>query len=89
MSSSYSSNEKVPERMAVPQMEGFHPQFPSLPTLIDGRVVAHIPPKNQLMEPKKIPYVMPVYEPGTPSWSSCEYSSTPGILNIEQDVIYP
>ena len=70
-------------------MEGHHPQFLNLPTLIDGRVVACVPPKNQFREPKKIPYIVPVYEPGTPSWSTYEYSSTPSILSIEEDVIYP
>ncbi|KAJ8439000.1 hypothetical protein Cgig2_012996 [Carnegiea gigantea] len=86
MSSSCSSSGKVPERSAGPQVEGLHPQFPSHLTLIDGRVVVHIPPKNQSREPKKIPYVVPIFEPRTPSWSSCEYSSTPSILNIEKDV---
>jgi len=69
-------------------MEGLHPQFPSLPTLINGRVVKHVPSKNQFRESKTIPYVMPIYELGTPSWSSCEYSSTPSILSIEEEVIY-
>ncbi|KAJ8420701.1 hypothetical protein Cgig2_012719 [Carnegiea gigantea] len=47
------------------------------------------PPKNQFRELKKIPYTVPIFEPGIPSWSSCEYSSTPSILNIEEEVSYP
>ncbi|KAJ8424705.1 hypothetical protein Cgig2_025454 [Carnegiea gigantea] len=88
MSLSCSSGGKIPERSADRQTEGCHPQFPSLPALIDGRLVAYIPPKNQFRELKKIPYVVPLYEPGTPSWFSCEYSSTPSVLSIEQDIIY-
>ncbi|KAJ8424845.1 hypothetical protein Cgig2_030072 [Carnegiea gigantea] len=78
----------VPEGLVGPQMVGRHPQFPSLPALIDGEMVAHILPKNQFRKPKKIPYTVPIFKPGTPSWSSCEYSSTPSILNIEEDVVY-
>jgi len=52
-------------------------------------VVAHISPKNQFREPKKIPYAVPIYEPDTPSWSSCEYSFTPSILSIKEEVVYP
>ncbi|KAJ8422577.1 hypothetical protein Cgig2_027658 [Carnegiea gigantea] len=89
MSSCCSSSGNVPRRSASPQMEGCHPQFPSLPTLIDGRVVAHIPPNNQFREPKKIPYDVLIYKPDTPSWSSYEYSFTPNILSIEEDVVYP
>jgi len=70
-------------------MVGHHPQVPSLSALIDGRVVVHIPPKNQFKEPKKIPYAVPIFGPSTPSWSSCEYSSTPNILGIEEEVSYP
>ena len=40
-------------------------------------------------EYKKISYVMPIYEFGPPFWSSCEYSSTPSILRIEEEVVYP
>jgi len=29
---------------------------------------------------------MPLFEAGTPSWYSCEYSSTPSILNPEVEV---
>ena len=79
----------VPEGPAGPRMEGRHPQFPNLPALIDGRVIACIPLNNQFRELKKIPYVVPVYEPGTPSWSSRDYSSTPSILSIEEEVVYP
>ena len=32
---------------------------------------------------------MSIYEPGTPSWSSSEYSSTPSILSIKEEVVYP
>ena len=76
MPSSCPSSENLPERSASPQMEGRHPQVPSLLAFIDHCVVAHIPPKNQFSEPKKIPYALPIYESGIPSWSSCEYSST-------------
>lgn len=69
-------------------MEG-HPQFPNLSALIDGQVVTHTLPKNQFGEPKKIPYVVLIYEPSTPSWSSYKYSSTPSILSVEEEVIYP
>jgi len=69
-------------------MEGRHPQFPSLPALIDGWVVACIPLKNQLREPKKISHAVLIYEPDTPLWSSCEYSSSPSILSIEEEVVY-
>jgi len=30
-----------------------------------------------------------IFEPDTPSWSNCEHCSTPSILNIEEDVVYP
>jgi len=30
-----------------------------------------------------------IFELDTPSWSSYEYSSTPSILSIEEDVVYP
>jgi len=89
MSSSYSPSGNVPERSAGPQMEGRHPQFPSLPVVINGWVVAHVPPKSQFKEPKKIPYAVPIYELSTPSWSSYEYSSTPSILSIAGEVVYP
>jgi len=69
-------------------MEGCHPQFPHLLALIDGQVVACVPPKNQSREHKKNPYDVPVYEPITP-WSNCMYSSTPSILSIEEEVVYP
>ena len=52
-------------------------------------MVACIPPKNQVREPKKIPYVVPIYELGMPPCSSCEYSSTPSILGIEEEVVHP
>jgi len=32
---------------------------------------------------------MPIFGPGTPSWSSCEYSSTPSMFSIEEEVLYP
>jgi len=32
---------------------------------------------------------MPIYEPSTLSWSSCEYSSTHRILSIEKELVYP
>jgi len=89
MSSSCSSIGDVPEWLAGPEMEGRHPKFLSLLALIDGWVVVHIPPKNQLREPKKIPYAVPILVLGIPSWSSCEYSSTPSILSIEEDVVSP
>ncbi|KAJ8432914.1 hypothetical protein Cgig2_004588 [Carnegiea gigantea] len=40
-------------------------------------------------EPKKIPDVVPLFEPGTPSWSHCEYSSSPSVLSPEVEVTYP
>ncbi|KAJ8423713.1 hypothetical protein Cgig2_016464 [Carnegiea gigantea] len=83
------SNGSVPKRLIDPQTEGHRPQFPSLLALIDGRVVAHVPSKNQFKEPKKILYAVLIHEPGTPSWSSYEYSSTPSILSIKEDVVYP
>ncbi|KAJ8438700.1 hypothetical protein Cgig2_011883 [Carnegiea gigantea] len=43
----------------------------------------------QFRKPKKIPYAVLIFEPSTPSWSSCEYSSTPSILSIEKEVSYP
>jgi len=52
-------------------------------------VVAHVPLKNQFRESKKIPYAVLISEPDTPSWSSCEYSSTPSILSIEEEVSCP
>jgi len=70
-------------------VEGRHSQFLSLLALIDGRVVAQIPPKNHFREPKKSPYVVLIFELGTPSSSSCEYSSTRRICSIEEDVVYP
>jgi len=70
-------------------VEGRHPQFPSLLALIDGRVVTHVPQKNQFREPKKILYVVPLCEPDTPSWSSCGDSSIPSTLTIEEEVVYP
>ena len=79
----------VPEGLTGPGVEGRHPQFPGLPAFIDGRVVAGIPRKNKCREPKKIPYAVPLFEPGTPSWSSCEYSSTPSVLSPEVEVTYP
>jgi len=51
-------------------------------------VVTHIPLKNQFREPKKIPYAMLIYKPGTPSWPSCEYSSSTSILSSEEEVVY-
>ncbi|KAJ8429329.1 hypothetical protein Cgig2_026559 [Carnegiea gigantea] len=89
MSSSCSSSGDVPEGLVGPQVEGRHPQFSNLPAFIDGRVVAGIPEKNRYREPKKIPYDVPLFEPGTPSWSSCKYFSTPSILNPEVEVTYP
>ncbi|KAJ8442187.1 hypothetical protein Cgig2_005127 [Carnegiea gigantea] len=89
MSSSCSSSGDVLEGQAGPQVEGRHPQFSNLPTLIDGRVLAEVPRKNKYKEPKKIPYVVPIFEPGTPSWSSYEYSSTPSNLSPEVEVTYP
>ncbi|KAJ8421004.1 hypothetical protein Cgig2_021763 [Carnegiea gigantea] len=78
----------VPEEQVGPQRMGHHPQCPSLLVLIDGWVVACIPPKNQFREPKKIPYVVSISEPGTSSWSNCKSCSTPSILSIEEDVSY-
>ncbi|KAJ8445654.1 hypothetical protein Cgig2_009055 [Carnegiea gigantea] len=52
-------------------------------------VVDGIPRKNKYRDPKKIPYVVPLFAPGTPSWSSCEYSSSPSILSPEVEVTYP
>ncbi|KAJ8431148.1 hypothetical protein Cgig2_026745 [Carnegiea gigantea] len=72
-----------------PQVESRYPQFPSLPAFIDGRAVAGVPRRNQCRDPKKIPYAVPLFEPGTPSWSSCKYSSTPNVLSPEVEVSYP
>ncbi|KAJ8428639.1 hypothetical protein Cgig2_017138 [Carnegiea gigantea] len=33
----------IPEGLASPQVEGYHPQFPSLPAFIDGRAVTGVP----------------------------------------------
>jgi len=89
MSPSCSSSGTALKRPAGPRMEGRHSQFSNLSTLIDGQVVACTPPKNQFREPNKIPYDVPRYEPNTPSWSSCKCSSTPNILSIEEEVVYP
>ncbi|KAJ8428264.1 hypothetical protein Cgig2_000326 [Carnegiea gigantea] len=66
MSSSCSSSEDVPKGLAGLQVESCHPQFPSLPAFIDGRVVMGIPPKNQCKEPKRIPYEVPFLTPALP-----------------------
>ncbi|KAJ8436373.1 hypothetical protein Cgig2_032194 [Carnegiea gigantea] len=87
--SSCSPSGEVPEGLAGPPVEGLHPQLASLPAFIHGRAVTVVPRKNQCREPKKIPYAMPLFEPGTPSSSSCEYSSTPSILSLEVEVLYP
>ncbi|KAJ8451405.1 hypothetical protein Cgig2_017796 [Carnegiea gigantea] len=79
----------IREGQAGPQVEGRHPQFSNLPALIDGQVMAEVPRQNKCREPKKIPYAVPIFEPGTPSWSSCEYSSTPSILSPEVEVTHP
>ncbi|KAJ8434807.1 hypothetical protein Cgig2_033529 [Carnegiea gigantea] len=79
----------VPEGLVSPRVEGRHPQFPSLPAFINGRVVAGVPRKNKCREPKKIPYAVPLFEPDTPSWSSCKYSPTPSVLSPELEVTYP
>ncbi|KAJ8444860.1 hypothetical protein Cgig2_029791 [Carnegiea gigantea] len=78
----------IPVEFIDPRMEGHHPQFPSLPALIAGRVITYIPPKNQFREPKKITYAIPIHHPDMPSWSSCEHCSTPGILSIKEEVVY-
>jgi len=70
-------------------VEGQHPQFPSLPAFINGQVVAGIPWKNKCSEPKKIPFVVSLFELSTPSWSAYEYSSTPSVLSPEVEVTYP
>ena len=88
MSSSCSSSGDIPAGLSDPQVEGQHPQFSSLLAFINGRVVADVPRKNKCRELKKILYAVPLFEPGTPSWSSCEYSSTPSILSPEVDVTY-
>ena len=51
--------------------------------------MAGIPRKNKYRELKRIPYIVPPFEQGTPSWSSCEYSSTPSVLSPEVEVTYP
>jgi len=89
MSSTSSSSETVPERSANPCNDGFHPQFPTLLAKIDGRLVVSFPLKNLFREPKNIPYIIPIYESGTPSWSCCEYFSTLSILSIKEEVVYP
>jgi len=88
MASSYSSSGDIPQGLAGPQMEGYHPQFPSLLAFIDGQGVMTAPQKNQCREPKKIPYQVPHFELGTPSWSSCEYSSTPSVISADVEVSY-
>jgi len=60
----------------------------SQPLLMVGWLRAFLP-KKQFRKPKKIPYPVLIFEPDTPSWSSCEYSSTPNIWSIEQEVSYP
>ncbi|KAJ8432368.1 hypothetical protein Cgig2_021902 [Carnegiea gigantea] len=77
------------EGQVGPQVEGWHPQFYNLPALIDVRVVAGVPQKNKCRESKKIPYTVALFEPGTPSRSSCKYSSTPSILSPEVEGTYP
>ncbi|KAJ8433719.1 hypothetical protein Cgig2_004348 [Carnegiea gigantea] len=62
-----SSRRNILKRSTGPQREHHHPQFLSLPALIDDRVVARIPTKNQFREPKKGPYPMQICEPDTPS----------------------
>ncbi|KAJ8423646.1 hypothetical protein Cgig2_006677 [Carnegiea gigantea] len=86
MPSSYLSSGDVPEGFAGPQVEALHPQFPSLLAFIDGQVVANIPRRNKCREPKRIPYTVPRFEQGIPSWSNYEYSSTPSILSLEVEV---
>ncbi|KAJ8422954.1 hypothetical protein Cgig2_031576 [Carnegiea gigantea] len=71
------------------QGEGSGSTGPPAPSSDEDQIVAAIPRKNKYREPKKIPYVVPLFESGTPSWSSCEYSSTPSILNPEVEVTYP
>ncbi|KAJ8435297.1 hypothetical protein Cgig2_026389 [Carnegiea gigantea] len=46
------------------------------------------PPSNSHGTQKDSPRAA-IYEPGTPSWSNSEYSSIPGILSIEEEVVYP
>lgn len=87
--SSCSSSGNVSEERVGPLMGGRHPQLPNTPALIDGRVVAGLTRKNKPREPKKVPYAVPIFEPGTPSWSSCEHSSTHSILSPEVTVTYP
>ncbi|KAJ8426226.1 hypothetical protein Cgig2_003851 [Carnegiea gigantea] len=89
MSSSCSSSGDTLEGLTGPQVEGRHPQFSNLPTFIDGQVVAGVPRNNKYREPKKILYAVPLFESGTPSWSSCEYSSTPSVLSPKVEVTYP
>ncbi|KAJ8444805.1 hypothetical protein Cgig2_014994 [Carnegiea gigantea] len=86
MSSSCSSSGHIPEGLVGLQVAGHHPHLPSLPTFINSRVVAGIPLKNQCRQPKKIPYAVSLFDPDTPSWSSCEYSIAPSILSPEVEV---
>ncbi|KAJ8428175.1 hypothetical protein Cgig2_015616 [Carnegiea gigantea] len=81
-----SDEEDILKGLAGLQVEGRHPQFPSLLAFINGRVVAGVLPKNQCRELRRISYAVPLFEPGTPSWSSCEYSSIPSILSPEVEV---
>ena len=87
--SSHSSSGDASEEHVGPLIEGRHPQLPNTPAFIDGRAMAGFPRKNKPREPKKVPYAVPIFEPGTPSWSSCEHSSTPSILSPEVTVTYP
>jgi len=89
MLSSCSTSGDFPKGLAGPQVEGYHPQFPSLPTFINSRVIAGVPRKNQCREPKKDSLCGASFEPGTPSWSSYEYFSTPNVLSPEVEVTYP
>lgn len=75
--------------MGGPWEEGCHTQFSNLSAKIDGQVAAYFPPKNYFKELKKIPYALPVFEPMPNLSSSCEYFSTPSILYIEEEVVYP
>ncbi|KAJ8419343.1 hypothetical protein Cgig2_003520 [Carnegiea gigantea] len=83
MSSSSPSSGDVREGQVGPQVKGRHPQFSNILAYIDALVVAGIPQKDKYRELKKIPYAIPLFESGIPSWSSCEYSSTPSILSPE------
>jgi len=70
-------------------MEGHHLIYPNLLAKIGGQEVVFLIKKNKCREPKTIPYALHVYEKTDRSWPTCEWSFTPSIMSIDEDVIYP